>query len=128
MKKRPSLSSICSIAILLAMTSAASAEDLEHGRRVFRLCVACHTVDSDRNGFGPHLKGVVGRAAGGLPDYRYSEAMKTAGAGGLVWDEAALAEFLSSPKKKVPGTKMSFGGLWTTSEITDLIAYLRANP
>jgi len=127
MKKRPILS-ICSIASLIVMTSTASAEDLENGRRVFRLCVACHTVDSDRNGFGPHLKGVVGRAAGGLPDYRYSEAMKTADAGGLVWDEAALAEFLSSPKKKVPGTKMSFGGLWTTSEITDLIAYLRANP
>jgi cytochrome c len=54
--------------------------------------------------------------------------MKTAGAGGLVWDEAALSEFLSNPKKKVPGTKMSFGGLWTTSEITDLIGYLRANP
>ncbi|MFK0332036.1 c-type cytochrome [Rhizobium sp. NPDC090275] len=127
MKKRPILS-ICSIASLLVMTSAASAEDLENGRRVFRLCVACHTVDSDRNGFGPHLKGVFGRAAGSLPDYRYSDAMKTAGAGGLVWDEAALSEFLSSPKKKVPGTKMSFGGLWTASEITDLIAYLRANP
>lgn len=128
MKKRSTLSSICSIAGLLVMTSAASAEDLENGRRVFRLCVACHTVDSDRNGFGPHLKGVFGRPAGSLPDYRYSDAMKAAGAGGLVWDEAALSEFLSSPKKKVPGTKMSFGGLWTTSEITDLIAYLRAFP
>lgn len=110
------------------MTSTVSAQDLENGRRAFRSCASCHSVDSERSGFGPYLKGVVGRPAGRLAGYRYSEAMKAAGAGGLVWDEAALAEFLSSPKKKVPGTKMSFGGLWTTSEIDDLIGYLRANP
>ncbi|MBB3962753.1 c-type cytochrome [Rhizobium metallidurans] len=128
MKKRPVLLSICSITSLLVMTSTVSAQDLENGRRAFRSCASCHSVDSERSGFGPYLKGVVGRPAGSLAGYRYSEAMKAAGAGGLVWDEAALAEFLSSPKKKVPGTKMSFGGLWTTSEIDDLIGYLRANP
>ncbi|WP_283193142.1 cytochrome c family protein [Rhizobium sp. AN80A] len=128
MKKRPILLSICSITSLLVMTSTVSAQDLENGRRAFRSCASCHSVDSERSGFGPYLKGVVGRPAGSLSGYRYSEAMKAAGAGGLVWDEAALAEFLSSPKKKVPGTKMSFGGLWTTSEIDDLIGYLRANP
>ncbi len=37
--------------------------------------------------------------------------MKDAGAGGLVWDEANLTEYITDPKKKVPGNKMVFPGL-----------------
>lgn len=85
-------------------------------------------VDNEANRFGPTLKGVVGRRAGSVPDFKYSQAMKDAGAAGLVWDDAALAAFLSSPKRKVPGTSMRFFGLWTQSEIDDVIAYLKANP
>ncbi|MBB6486868.1 c-type cytochrome [Rhizobium lusitanum] len=104
------------------------AEDIAHGARVFRLCASCHSVDSETNRFGPFLKGVVGRRAAAVPNYRYSEAMVKAAADGLSWDEKTLAEYLYSPKSKVPGTSMRFGGLWTASEIEDVIAYLRANP
>jgi cytochrome c len=128
MRKKPVATSAVSIAILVAGVGLASAEDIDHGRRVFRLCVACHVADSDTNKFGPHLKGVFGRRAGAVPNFKYSQAMQAAGAGGLVWDDASLSEFLYSPRKKVPGTSMSFGGLWTSSEIADLIAYLRTNP
>jgi cytochrome c len=117
-----------SIATALSSIGKASAEDIENGRRVFRLCAACHNVDSDTNKFGPHLKGVFGRPAGAVTDYNYSQAMRSAGAAGLVWDQASLTEFLTNPRKKVPGTKMSFGGLWSTSEIADLLAYIRAYP
>lgn len=114
--------------ILACHASAAFAADPAHGKRVFQNCSSCHVVDSDRARFGPTLKGVVGRKAAAVAGFNYSQAMKDAGAAGLVWDEASLAEFLSSPKKKVPGTSMRFWGLWTQSEIEDVIAYLKANP
>ena len=113
--------------LALAFTLPAPAADLKHGKRVFRSCASCHAIDTDRNAFGPHLKGVVGRKAGSLADYNYSPAMQAAGTSGLVWDEQALAEFLADPKEKVPGTKMRFWGLWE-SESDDLIAYLKAHP
>ena len=119
------------LAFVLALVAAASpadAQDIDHGKRVFQVCAPCHTADSDTNKFGPHLKGVVGRPAGSVEGYRYSQAMQDAGAQGLIWDELALSEFLSSPKSKVPGTSMRFWGLWTQSEIQDVIAYMRANP
>lgn len=74
---------------------------------------------------GPHLMGVVGRPVGSVADYKYSQAMKDAGSGGMVWTEDKLREFLSSPKKTVPGTSMRFFGLWSESGIDDLIAYLK---
>ncbi|TDK35464.1 cytochrome c family protein [Rhizobium deserti] len=113
--------------LAFAFTLPASAADLEHGKRVFRSCASCHAIETDRNGFGPHLKGVVGRKAGSLPDYNYSPAMRAAGESGLVWNEQALTEFLADPKGKVPGNKMRFWGLWK-SESDDLIAYLKAHP
>ncbi len=75
--------------------------------------------------FGPHLKGIIGRRAGSLPDYAYSQAMRAASEAGLVWEELALRDFLYSPKKKAPGSKMRFWGL-RRSEIDDLMAYLKS--
>jgi cytochrome c len=119
---------ICSIAFLLVTVSAAVAQDIDNGARLFRRCIACHTAEIDRNKFGPHLKGVVGRPAAGLTDYQYSEAMQSAGAAGLVWDEATLADFIANPKQKVPGTRMRFSGMAVGSDMDDLIGYLKANP
>lgn len=117
-----------SLSLLIVLSSTALAVDLPNGQRVFKVCAPCHAVDADVNKLGPHLKGVVGRAAGGVAGFRYSKAMSDAGSAGLVWDDKALAEFLSSPKRKVPNTSMRFWGLWFQSEIDDLIAYLKANP
>lgn len=125
---RGSLRTLSALLASALMSAGAQAADLAHGKRVFQSCSSCHVVDSEANRFGPSLKGVVGRKAGSEPDFRYSQAMKDAGAAGLVWDEASLGEFLSSPKRKVPGTSMRFFGLWTQSEIDDVIAYLKANP
>ena len=117
---------LCALALVaLAFSSTAQAADAGNGKRVYQKCVACHVADRETNRFGPHLKGVVGRPAAQVPDYKYSQAMKDAGAAGLVWDDSALSAFLSSPKKKVPGTSMRFFGLWTQAEIDDVIAYLK---
>ncbi|WP_427832937.1 c-type cytochrome [Agrobacterium larrymoorei] len=116
-------------ALALSAAAAMADGDPARGEQGFSKCSACHNIDNPRTRLGPHLMGVVGRPAGSVPDYpNYSQAMKDAGAGGLVWDEEALKQFLSSPKKKVPGTSMRFFGLWSETEIDDIIAYLKTKP
>jgi cytochrome c len=110
-------------AVLLAVQPAA-AEDAAAGKTAFGKCTACHVADTSTNRLGPHLADVIGRPAGSVPDYNYSKAMKDAGAAGLVWDKAALTEFLEAPRKKVPGTKMTFAGLKKPEDIQNLLAYL----
>jgi cytochrome c len=119
-------------AIAWAITAASIAgnsfaADADRGARIFRACSTCHIVNDTRSTFGPSLKGVVGRRASAVDDYTYSPALKKAGEDGLVWNEHELTEFLASPSRKVPGTKMRFWGLWSF-EIDDLIAVLKANP
>lgn len=114
-------------AILTAVGSAhaqdSSPGNAEAGAVVFRRCMACHKVGPDaQNGVGPVLNGVVGRAAGGYPDYSYSSANKNSG---LTWDEPTLTTYLRAPRKLVPGTKMAFAGLSKDQEIADVIAYLK---
>lgn len=116
------------LALSTIISSEAFAADPERGQRLFKVCAPCHAIDSDTNKTGPHLNGVFGRPASRVADFRYSKAMSEAGAAGLIWDEKALAEFLSSPKTKVPNNSMRFWGMWFESEIDDLIAYLRAKP
>jgi cytochrome c len=110
---------------LVSASQPAAAADLAHGEKVFHACASCHSLDADGKGFGPTLHGIVGRPAAQVADYAYSPAMKAAAAGGLVWDEKALAEFLAKPQAKVPGTAMRFWGLWSW-ELGDVIAYLKA--
>jgi cytochrome c len=54
--------------------------------------------------------------------YGFSDAMKGAN---LTWDDATLDEFLTSPMKKVPGTKMTFAGLTDAAKRKDVIDYLK---
>jgi len=112
-------------AVLALGTASASAEELEHGEKVFKQCLACHAVgENAKNKIGPVLNGVFGRTAGTLPDFKYSKAMMDAGAGGLVWSEKVLFEYLHKPNAYVKGTKMAFAGIKSDEDIKDLIAYL----
>lgn len=74
------------------------------------------------NNVGPVLNGVVGRAAGIYPGYRYSSAMRKSG---LTWDEATLKEYLRGPDKVLPGAKMAFAGLTSDEDLANVIAYLK---
>jgi cytochrome c len=115
--------------LFLVSTSAGWADgDPQRGERAFAKCSACHSIDKPRTRLGPHLMGVAGRPAGSVADYKYSDGMKEAAANGLVWTDEKLHAFLSSPKSTVPGTSMRFFGLWSDSEIDDLIAYLKTVP
>lgn len=103
----------------------ASAQDAALGETSFAKCKACHAVGPDaKNKVGPHLNGIVGRPAGSAEGYKYSTAMATKGAEGLVWDEATLAPYLADPRGVVKGTKMAFAGLKKPEEVSNLVAYL----
>jgi cytochrome c len=125
------LRAVSASVLLLATCGAALADgDAALGKRVFNRCLPCHEAATDRDKVGPHLLGVVGRTAGSAESFlgHYSEAMKSAGAAGLVWDEANLAGYLKAPKLKVPGNRMAFAGLSKDDDIANVIAYLKADP
>lgn len=103
-----------------------NAELAEAGQKVFRKCKACHQVGpAAKNRTGPHLNGVVGRTAGELDGFRYSDALASAGGDGFVWTEETLAAFLANPRSNMPGTKMAFAGLKDPTDTEAVIEYLR---
>jgi cytochrome c len=63
---------------------------------------------------------VLGRRAGSLPDYAYSQALRESQ---IVWDAANLDRWLTSPQALVPGAKMFFS-LPDAQMRADIIAYL----
>lgn len=118
-------------AMIVALAAPAFAEgDAEKGEKVFKKCKACHAVgEGAKNKVGPTLNGIMGAPAAHLGDeFKYSDAMKEAAAGGLVWNEETLSEFLTKPKDFMKGTKMSFAGLRKESDVVNVIAYLQTFP
>ncbi|MCI0468333.1 MAG: cytochrome c family protein [Beijerinckiaceae bacterium] len=101
----------------------AIAGDAAEGEKIFaQKCKVCHQIgEGAKNFVGPELNGLSGRKAGAVEGFSYSDAMK---ASGITWDDATLKEFLTSPKAKVPGTKMIFAGLSKEGDRDNLIAYL----
>jgi cytochrome c len=111
---------VISAAVLSALLATpAFAADANHGKELFTACLACHTERADA--LGPSLKGVVGRKAGSLEDFRYSNAMKRAG---FVWDETNLRDYLRDPQAKVKGNRMPFSGFPNESDADDVVTYL----
>lgn len=112
-----------SVATAVCLVNAASAQDPAEGEKVFAICKTCHQIgEGAKNAIGPELNGVVGRKAGSVAGYSYSDANKNSG---ITWDEANLAEYLKDPKAKVPGTKMVFAGIKDDKKIQDVIAFLK---
>ena len=94
------------------------------GEQVSKRCVACHTIDKGgANGIGPNLHGVVGRAVAAHEGFSYSSALKAKGG---TWDAAHLDQFLESPMKYAPGTRMAFAGVIDASDRKALILYLES--
>lgn len=102
--------------------SNAIAADASLGQQVADQCVVCHTVGKgDGNGIGPNLFGVIGRRAGSLPDFSYTEALKSSH---LTWSIENLSKWVEGPQKMVPGTNMIFNGIPSQVDRDNLIAYL----
>lgn len=98
----------------------------EKGAATAKKCMACHNFgEGEPNKAGPHLFDIVGRAEGAVPDFAYSDAMKTHYANADVWTYDNLDHFLEKPSDYAPGTKMAFGGIKSPADRADLLAYLQ---
>lgn len=123
--------STCLLGALLALPTAlllgsgislaVATGDPAHGKKIFAKCQACHSIEAGVNKVGPSLHGLIGRASATAPSYTYSDAMKNAH---VNWTPEVLDQYLTSPRKMVPGTKMTFPGLPKEQDRADVIAYL----
>lgn len=114
---------VLALALAASFPFAAHAQDADAGKAVFNTCKACHAIgEGAKNQAGPVLNGLIGRKAGSVEGFNYSEAMKNSG---LTWDEATFAEYIANPKAKVPGNKMVYAGLKDEQKVKDLIAFLK---
>ncbi|TNE61516.1 MAG: cytochrome c family protein [Alphaproteobacteria bacterium] len=106
------------LAVLLASADPAK------GERQFAKCKSCHTADAGKkDGTGPHLYGVLGRAVAGVEGFGYSDDLHAVG-GDWTWEK--MDHWLDSPKAMAKGTKMAFAGLKKADQRADLLAYLNS--
>lgn len=125
-KGRIALAALALAGMSLGFDAHASADgDPAKGATVFNKCKTCHTLEAGKNKIGPSLQGVIGRSAGTVEGFNYSEGMKAAGASGVVWSEDTLDKYLTAPKQFVPGNKMPFPGLPKAEDRANVIAYIK---
>ena len=99
--------------------------DISHGEKVFKKCAACHSIKKGGgNKIGPALYSVVGRAVGGVEQYKYSKSLVDYGKN---WSFEELNGFLLKPATWIKGNKMGFAGLKKDDERASVILYLNAN-
>ncbi|WP_050995318.1 MULTISPECIES: c-type cytochrome [Bradyrhizobium] len=69
-------------------------------------CAVCHTTNlSDPMRQGPPLVRIVGRAAGKVEGFHYSDGLAKAD---FTWDEARLDAWLANPQAVIPGVIMAY--------------------
>ena len=115
--------------LVAAPMGQAMAQDADAGQRVFNQCRACHTINQGgRNGVGPNLHGVVGRAMASVQGFNYSPAFRAKSAEIGEWEDTELRPYLDNPQAYVPGTRMVFQGFrGNQQQLSDVIAFLRQN-
>lgn len=109
----------------LLICGAARADDAAAPHAFHTYCARCHndTAAPGTATYGPSLKSVVGRKAGVLQGFPYSDALK---ASGLVWDEPTLRAWMASNDSMVPGTRMRHVGVSDPKEQDAILAYLKS--
>lgn len=117
--------SITALAIVIS-TGMVRAQDLENGASQYRKCKSCHDLgEGAKNKIGPILNGIVGRKAGTVEGFNYSQSLKALAEGGLTWSDDRLSKYIEDPKSVVPNGTMSFVGIKDPADRADLLAYLK---
>jgi cytochrome c len=93
------------LAVPIAMTAPALAAD--DGAALYKkACQTCHSIEKGSAArVGPPLYGIVGRKAGTIEGFKYSEGLKTAG---FEWTPEKLDAWLAFPKKMIRSTTMVY--------------------
>ncbi len=108
------------------VATSTQAQDVAAGERLFkRHCGICHVAekDSTRRLQGPNLFGLIGRKAGTIEGFRYSEANKNSG---IIWSAETLEPYLADPREVIKGTTMAFVGVKKADERKAIIEFLEA--
>lgn len=96
--------------------------DLAAGEASFAKCAACHTINQGgAQGIGPNLWASMGQPHGHVPGFAYSDALKSIPGN---WDFQSMSDWLASPRRYAPGTKMTFAGLSDPQERANMIAWM----
>lgn len=129
----PPLSALAvAMSCLLAMSGATASDleqrlagaDLKRGQLLYLQCRACHDVEAGLpHKVGPGLHGILGRKAGSLPDFKYTDALARSG---IVWTPETLDTWLRQPGAMVPGNGMAFAGIANDADRASLVAWLLA--
>lgn len=91
------------ILLATAFATPAAAQSASGQAYFQQKCQMCHVTARGKPGvMAPNLYGLANRKAGSTT-YAYSPALKSSK---LVWDRATLQQFLTTPAKVVPGTRM----------------------
>ena len=117
----PTIALSSGAALLAAFAAIGGAKgDTIDGRSAFeKRCTGCHALDHEK--VGPRLAGVVGRKAGTVSGFHYSDAVKKSA---VVWNEAVLDKWLTDPETVIPDTDMAFR-LDNPRERAAIIAFLK---
>ena len=91
---------------------AATYKDYIFGMLFLKRCSDVFEAEHDR---------IVGRKAGTVADFNYSDGLK---ASGITWTPDKVDAYVTAPKKVVPGGRMKYEGLEDAKARADLIAYL----
>lgn len=111
-------------AVAASEPAVASASAVDGAAIFKKQCKKCHRLSADmKKGVGPNLYHVVGRTAGTIEGFRYSDVMKESG---LTWDAATLDQYLADPKGFLPKNKMAFKGLKDAEERAAVIAHIQS--
>ncbi len=109
------------VVLLLALVSWNALADASD-QTLLQACRSCHAMgQSDPEGIGPSLVGIVGRSAGTLPGYAYSSALAEAD---FIWDIGTLRVWIQHSEGMRPGTFMRYNNVLTPAEIDRLLNLL----
>src|SRR5260221_13762630 len=101
------------------------AQNLPEGRKLFETTLTtCHNYEKggepDMYGQTLNLYGVVGRNAASVAGFDYSEDLRKSG---IVWSEANIDTFITSPKKLFPDTRMELPGVAEANTRREIIRF-----
>ena len=99
--------------------------DIDHGKKVFKKCAACHSINqAGGNKIGPKLWNVMFRPVGAVSDYKYSKALSEYK---KTWSWEEMNGFLIKPSAWIANNKMGFAGLKKEKDRASVILYLNQN-